>query len=163
MSRRDRGSFCREASLSRVTAERPYVAVASMEGLLVNQHLGEASAVWIFGEKEGRAELVERRSTPDAGGGTERWKELVERLGDCNTVLVSGIGPYPQYALERAGIKVVVMEGLAAEGVEAVLARKGGAEDAARAQAMGAGSGSSAPEAARAAGKVRDASKDGER
>jgi nitrogen fixation protein NifB len=47
---------------------------------------------------------------------------LVERLGDCNTVLVSGIGPYPQYALERAGIRVVVMEGLAAEGVEAVLA-----------------------------------------
>ena len=112
----------REASLSRVTAERPYVGVASMEGLLVNQHLGEAAAVWIFGEKEGRAQLVERRPTPAPGGGTERWKELVERLGDCNTVLVSGIGPYPQYALERAGIRVVVMEGLAAEGVEAVLA-----------------------------------------
>lgn len=111
----------REASLSRVTSERPYVAVASMEGLLVNQHLGEASAVWIFGENAGRAFLVERRPTPAPGGGPERWKELVARLKDCNTILVSNIGPYPEYVLEQAGIKVVVMEGLAAEGVEAVL------------------------------------------
>ncbi len=110
------------ASLSRVTSERPYVAVASMEGLLVNQHLGEAASIWIFGKKDGRAELVERRSTPAPGGGTERWADLARRLGDCNTILVSGIGPYPRYVLERAGIKVVVMEGLAAEGVEAVLA-----------------------------------------
>jgi len=112
----------REASLSQVTAERPFVAVASMEGLLVNQHLGEAAALWIFGEEQGRAHLVERRPTPASGGGTERWNELVTRLKDCNTILVSGIGPYPQYVIERAGIRVVVMEGMAAEGVEAVLA-----------------------------------------
>ncbi|HUJ70470.1 MAG TPA: radical SAM protein [Syntrophorhabdales bacterium] len=112
----------REASLSQVTAERPFVAVASMEGLLVNQHLGEAAALWIFGEEQGRAHLVERRPTPASGGGTERWNELVTRLKDCNTILVSGIGPYPQYVVERAGIRVVVMEGMAAEGVEAVLA-----------------------------------------
>ena len=104
-----------------VSSERPYVAVASMEGLLVNQHVGEAAAIWIFGEKEGKAELVERRPTPAPGGGPERWAELVHRLEDCNTLLASGIGPYPHYALERAGIKVVVMEGLAAEGVEAIL------------------------------------------
>jgi len=111
----------REASLPQVTLKRPYVAVASMEGLLVNQHLGEAAALWIFGEREGRAQLVGRRPTPAPGGGQERWNELVARLKDCNTLLVSGIGPYPHYILERAGIKVVVMEGLAAEGVEAVL------------------------------------------
>jgi len=111
----------REASLPRVTPERPYVAVASMEGLLVNQHLGEAAALWIFGEKAGRACLVERRPTPPPGGGVERWNELVTILKDCNTILVSGIGPCPHYVLERAGIRVVVMEGLAAEGIEAVL------------------------------------------
>jgi nitrogen fixation protein NifB len=111
----------KEVSLSQVTPERSYVAVASMEGLLVNQHLGEAAAVWIFGKEQGGTQLVERRPTPAPGGGTERWNELAERLKDCNTILVSGIGPYPQYVLERAGIRVVVMEGLAAEGVEAVL------------------------------------------
>ena len=59
----------RGASLPRVSAERPYVAVASMEGLLVNQHLGEAASVWVFGKKDGRAELIERRSTPAPGAG----------------------------------------------------------------------------------------------
>ena len=106
------------------TPARPYVAVASMEGLLVNQHLGEATSLWIFGKRDGRTELVERRFTPEPGGGTERWAELAKGLGDCNTILVSGIGPYPQLAMERAGIRVVVMEGLAIEGVEAILKGK---------------------------------------
>jgi nitrogen fixation protein NifB len=106
---------------ARPSAGRPYVAVASMEGLLVNQHLGEATSLWIFGERDGKVELVERRFTPEPGGGTERWAELAKGIGDCNTLLVSGIGPYPQVAMERAGIRVVVMEGLVIEGVEAVL------------------------------------------
>ena len=105
----------------KVTPERPYVAVASMEGMLVNQHLGEATSLWIFGIHDGKAGLVECRPTPPPGGGAKRWKEMTEVLADCNTILVSGIGPYPQIALERAGIHVVVMEGLASEGVEAVL------------------------------------------
>jgi len=110
-----------EAARARRSAERPYVAVASMEGLFVNQHLGEAASLWIFGEKDGKAELIERRFTPEPGGGSERWAELAKGLGDCNALLVSGIGAYPQLAMERSGIKVVVMEGLAMEGVEAVL------------------------------------------
>jgi nitrogen fixation protein NifB len=43
-------------------------------------------------------------------------------LHDCNTILVSGIGANPLITLERAGIRVVVMEGLAQEGIDAVLA-----------------------------------------
>jgi len=111
----------KKASRSHVTTARPYVAVASMEGIFVNQHLGEAASLWIFGLRDGKAELQKRRSTPDPGGGQERWDEMVRVLQDCNTILVSGIGPFPQLVLERAGIKVVVMEGLAAEGVEATL------------------------------------------
>ena len=68
-----------EAARARRSAERPYVAVASMEGLLVNQHLGEAASLWIFGEKDGKAELIERRFTPEPGGGSERWAELAQR------------------------------------------------------------------------------------
>ena len=111
----------KKASQSHVTAARPYVAVASMEGIFVNQHLGEAAALWIYGIHEGKAELVGRRSTPLPGSGPERWSELARAIGDCNTVLVSGIGSFPQITLERAGIRAIVMEGLAREGVEAVL------------------------------------------
>jgi nitrogen fixation protein NifB len=106
----------------RVTAERPYVAVASREGIFVNQHLGEATVLWIFGIHGGQAELKERRFTPLPGGGTERWAAMAGMLGDCGAVLTSGIGSSPQRVLEEADIRVVVMEGMASEGVEAVLA-----------------------------------------
>jgi len=111
----------KKATQSKVTSEKPYVAVASMEGILVNQHLGEATSLWIFGIDNGKAELIERRLAPPPGGGPRRWREMADALPDVNTVLVSGVGLYPQIALERAGIRVVVMEGLASEGVEAVL------------------------------------------
>jgi nitrogen fixation protein NifB len=114
----------KRAAQSKVTAERPYVAVASMEGILVNQHLGEATSLWIYGIRDGKTDLIECRLTPAPGGGVERWKDLAGTLSDCNTILVSGIGPYPQVTLERAGIRVVVMEGLAREGIDAVLSGK---------------------------------------
>jgi nitrogen fixation protein NifB len=111
----------KKAAQPHATDRRPYVAVASMEGLLVNQHLGEATSLWIFGLRDGKTDLVDRRSTPEPGGGTERWKEMADMLQDCSTVLVSGVGPFPKIVLERAGVQVVVMEGLAKEAVEAVL------------------------------------------
>lgn len=114
----------RRVSLPRQSLERPYVAVASMEGLFVNQHLGEAAGLWIFGMRDGKNVLIERRSTPSSGGGSERWDAMSLLLRDCNTVLASGIGPSPLVILEHSGVNVVVMEGLAKEGVEAILAGK---------------------------------------
>ncbi len=104
------------------TAERPFVAVTSMEGLFVNQHVGEAKGVWIYGMKDGKIDLKEWRAAPPAGGGMDRWADLVGILHDCSVVLTSGIGAAPQYSLESAGIRVVVMEGLAGEGIEAIFA-----------------------------------------
>jgi nitrogen fixation protein NifB len=114
----------KSASRLHVTAARPYVAVASMEGLFVNQHLGEAKGLWIYGVKDGKVDLLERRATPPPGGGFNRWNDLAESLQDCSAVLTSGIGPSPQAVLEGAGIRVVVMEGLTKEGIEAILAGK---------------------------------------
>lgn len=107
-----------------VSLNRPYAAVASMEGIFVNQHLGEASGLWIFALENGRATLRDRRPAPPPGGGEDRWEEMARLLQDCHTVLVSGIGPYPTAILERSGIRVTVMEGLAKEGVEASLTGK---------------------------------------
>ena len=49
------------------TAERPHLAVASREGLFVNCHLGEATQLWIFALVDGKATLIDRRSTPVPG------------------------------------------------------------------------------------------------
>lgn len=101
---------------------RPCVAVASMEGVLVNQHLGEAEKLLVYGEKEGRVQLLEARATPEKGGGMQRWQAMAEALSDCSTLLVSGVGSNPQKVLAAAGIAVLEIEGLIDEAVRAVFA-----------------------------------------
>lgn len=98
-------------------ANRPYIAVASMEGLLVNQHLGEASQLWIYRMLDGHPSLLERRETPEPGAGNERWRELARTIHDCHTVLVSGVGRAPRGILEQAGLRVIEMNGLIADGI----------------------------------------------
>lgn len=97
---------------------RPNVAVASREGVLVNQHLGEAGELWIV-EKNGAEYIIkEKRKTPEPGGGEERWRQLAEVLRDCRALLVSGAGPSPQKVLKKQGIKVLLMQGLINEGLK---------------------------------------------
>jgi nitrogen fixation protein NifB len=104
---------------------RRYVAVATLEGALVNRHLGEADRLAIYEQDRatpGRFNLVETRQTPPEGGGAERWEELGAILRDCRAILVTAAGPTPQKALAAAGLKVVEMEGIIDEGLKAVFA-----------------------------------------
>jgi nitrogen fixation protein NifB len=99
------------------SADRPYVAVASAEGLLVNLHLGEADELMVF-DRDGRQ--VATRVTPRAGLGVQRWLDLAAVLPDCRAVLVSGAGETPRQVLAEAGVKVYITEGLVADALEAV-------------------------------------------
>ncbi|HEY5652750.1 MAG TPA: radical SAM protein [Pontiella sp.] len=101
---------------------RPYVAVATREGILVNEHLGEAEKLSIFEKKDGSFQQVENRKTPPAGSGPERWMELATSLNDCRALLVSGIGPKPTAFMRQAGLKVIVMEGLIDETLSRIYA-----------------------------------------
>jgi nitrogen fixation protein NifB len=106
-------------------AIRPYVAVATLEGALVNQHLGEADRLAIFeanAELSGTFRLIEIRRTPDEGGGEARWAALADSLRDCRAILVNAAGPSPQKALTAHGLKVIEMDGLIEEGLKAVFA-----------------------------------------
>jgi nitrogen fixation protein NifB len=103
-------------------SNRPYVAVASLEGVLVNQHLGEAYQVLVYGEKEGRIGLVDTRQTPEPGGGASRWEKLADSLSDCRAILVSGVGSSPKQVLGSNGIEVIECEGIIDEAVRAVFA-----------------------------------------
>ena len=100
--------------------ERPYVAVASREGVLVNEHLGEARALDIFAQEADGFKRIESRSTPPSGGGPERWTALAETLHDCRALLVASAGQTPKTLLAKQGIRVVMMEGLIEEGLTAV-------------------------------------------
>ncbi|MEI8196092.1 MAG: radical SAM protein [Phycisphaerae bacterium] len=94
---------------------RPYVAVASWEGVLVNQHLGEATHLWIFKQTPRGTELVESRVAPAPGGGPKRWEDLAETLKDCRLLLTSGIGGSPREILSKSGIVILELEGLIEE------------------------------------------------
>ena len=104
---------------------RPYVAVATMEGALVNQHLGEAERFVIFEshpESASGFQLREIRPAPSPGGGEARWADLARSLGDCRALLVNAAGDSPMKVLTDHGLKVVEMEGLIEEGLRAVFA-----------------------------------------
>ena len=102
---------------------RPYIAVASEEGALVNQHLGEAARVLIFKKDEATPsgfKFHEVRKTPEPGSGEHRWRDLGALLHDCRAFLVSAAGPKPKRVLEETGIEVLEMEGLIEEGLATV-------------------------------------------
>jgi len=99
---------------------RPYVAVASMEGILINQHLGEAEKLWIFEYDEANPKLVEMRDAPDAGGGNQRWRELSKSIEDCHSILISGVGRAPRWVLEQSGLRVIEASGLIAQAMESL-------------------------------------------
>ncbi len=92
--------------------DRPYVAVASLEGVLINQHLGRANELFIYSVKDNKPVLLETRSTPPTGEGEERWQMLANKISDCQAFFVSQAGGAPVKTLESNGIKVIQTEGL---------------------------------------------------
>ena len=107
---------------SRLDRERPHVAVASREGMLVNLHLGQATEFQIW-EPSGRGfSLLETRPAPPPGAGELRWKQLAETLSDCRHVLVSGIGETPRAVLSSFGVEPLELNGFIEEALKAVFA-----------------------------------------
>ncbi len=107
------------AALPKNPAEfRPYIAVSSMEGVLINQHLGEADRFLIYSmDDTGSCILVDSRTAPPAGGGKERWEALADTLNDCRALLVNGAGDSPKKVMTAKGIEVMVLEGVIEEAV----------------------------------------------
>ncbi len=100
--------------------KRPHVAVASLEGVLVNQKLGKARELFIYGKTDEKIAFVEKRKTPEPGGGLKRWEDLSALIGDCRALLVAGLGDNPRRVLKQKGIDVLELDGLIEEAVEAV-------------------------------------------
>jgi nitrogen fixation protein NifB len=100
--------------------KRSYVAVATMEGVLVNQHLGEAQKFQIWARKGDGFAMIEERNAPQTGGGLRRWLRLAKSLADCQAVLCSGIGEKPHEILTQSGVKPLTMNGFIEEGLKNV-------------------------------------------
>ena len=103
----------------------PYVAVASLEGMLVNQHLGETSKFLIYGQDGDGFKLVDERLAPPPGGGIGRWQAMTRLFHDCRAVMVAEMGETPRITFEEAGITPITMSGFIEAGLEAVYSGKG--------------------------------------
>lgn len=105
-------------------SKRPFVAAASMEGMLINLHLGEADRLYIFAKEDGNVVLKEVRRVPEPGGGDKRWEELSGIIGDCGYLLVSGAGNNPKKILGKNGIEVHEAEGVIEEAINTLFSGK---------------------------------------
>ncbi|SHO46493.1 radical SAM protein [Desulfopila aestuarii] len=100
--------------------ERPYVAIATQEGILVNQHLGEAKRFQIWAKENGTFVKITDREAPPSGGGIRRWHKLARILGDCRAVLISGIGDTPLDILMKSGVEPIEAAGFIEEALATV-------------------------------------------
>ncbi len=100
--------------------ERPYVAATTHEGMLVNQHLGEATEIYIYRESPNGYRFIEKRLTPAPGSGNSRWIEMSRVLSDCRAILTGGAGPNPVQILQSSGIRVIQMTGLIDSGLDTI-------------------------------------------
>ena len=105
-------------------ANKPYVAVATNEGHLVNLHLGEAMHVYIYQQTPNGFQYVEMRELPKPGTGDQRWVNVARVVHDCRAFLVSGVGENPKSIINNCGTQVIEMTGMIDEGLEGVYNHK---------------------------------------
>jgi nitrogen fixation protein NifB len=116
---------------------RPYVAVTSWDGLLINQHLGEAAQIAVYDPYRPNTPVAVRKAPP-AGQGDKRWRQLSELLADCGLLLTAGAGNSPTRILTAQGIRLHIVEGLIGESLKRI-ANKESLQTLARRQAARCG------------------------
>ena len=96
--------------------DRYLIAVASSDGIVVNNHFGHAAKFYVFEFSEGRIELKEiREVNPVCHTGEhddDRLNENAERFSDCDFVLASKIGDGARAVLESKGIACYEIPGI---------------------------------------------------
>ncbi len=94
--------------------EKVRFAVISKSGILVDQHFGHATQVYIYDYENGEAKYIEKRSCKKYCEGQEncddkfdKFEEIVKSMKDCKAVLCMRIGDIPSKKLAEQGIKVI--------------------------------------------------------
>ena len=94
------------------------IAIATTDGLTVDEHFGRAKKFLIYNVTATSFDLVmERVVEPYATGEKEhtfdadRFQEVAKTLTDCKKVFITKIGEEPANALKKEGIEAVVYSG----------------------------------------------------
>lgn len=103
------------------------IAVATSDGIVVNQHFGRAARFRIYdiGQESDFRFVEERVMVPVCETGNHddaRLKENAAKLSDCRYVLVSRIGQGAANALEQEGISPMELPGMIEESIRKLTA-----------------------------------------
>jgi MoaA/NifB/PqqE/SkfB family radical SAM enzyme len=107
-------------------AEPLLFAVASKNGMAVDQHFGRAEAFHIYRYENGRVEFMERRETPHYCHGKEACgagagislDSIIKTVAGCTGVIAMRIGAEPLRRLREKGIHFFMTYNYAAEAVK---------------------------------------------
>ena len=98
------------------------IAVASSDGIVVNNHFGRARAFYISAVNEDSSEFLEVRNLPPVcemgEHDEERLQKNVDSLSDCTHLLALKVGPGARAALENKGISVYEIPGIISESID---------------------------------------------
>ncbi len=95
----------------------PTLAVATTDGLTVNEHFGHAKFFHIYTREAETFELTGVRDAVAAcqhtlGHDTTRFDKIIELLSDCDAILVNRIGEGAAAYLIERGVRVFEVSGL---------------------------------------------------
>ncbi len=89
-------------------------AVASRDGKRIDEHFGHAKEFFIYELERGRVYLLEKRKVDlycegpeECGNEEEKLGNIINTIEDCDYILVSRIGHYPEGILKGKGKKVI--------------------------------------------------------
>lgn len=102
------------------------IAVASSDGIVVNNHFGRAKDFYIYQmDEQEQIHFLEKRSvTPVCEGGNhddEKLKTNLERIKDCKYLLVSRIGVGAANIAESFGIESYEIHGMIEESLDQLI------------------------------------------
>ncbi len=85
------------------------LAVASKDGISINQHFGHAKLFWIYRVTADHCELLEQRHVANYCHGQEgdqsAMQAILKTIPDCDAILVAKIGEGPTDKLAAIGVK----------------------------------------------------------
>lgn len=102
------------------------IAVASSDGIVVNNHFGRAREFYIYQvDREEHIHFFEKRTvTPVCDGGNhddEKLQRNLETIQDCKYLLVSRIGNGASDMAERLGIESYEIPGIIEESINQLI------------------------------------------
>jgi nitrogenase cofactor biosynthesis protein NifB len=102
-----------EGTIDQTTEQTLQVAVATKSGMIVDQHFGQVSELYVYEYRDGNAKFIEKRNVDkycngerECGEKEDKISTIINAIADCDAVIAMRIGDSPKMKLNEKGIKV---------------------------------------------------------